>query len=246
MTSFHGPPAAADTTGRSAPNVEHPGGHHAIRLSSDARRLARAAADLNTDVIIRMVRASIDDIGVIPTWEQLVQPVWQYLGSRSDRVNRHQAAEHMYVRAAMTALSLARRRPSPPAVLLACADEELQTFPLEALLAALEESGAPCCLLGARVPPEALATAIARLRPAAVVVWSQARDTADPAQIDTALNAYPTATIIAAGPGWNTTTLPAQAIRSIDLSTALSLTLAALDGHRGPRHDPDESRHRPW
>jgi hypothetical protein len=76
------------------------------------------------------VQASVEDIGVVSTWEQLVQPVSQYLGSRPDDIDGRAASEHMYVQSAMRALSTARRppRPFPPAVLLARADEELQVW----------------------------------------------------------------------------------------------------------------------
>ena len=77
-----------------------------VRLSSDARRLARAAEDRDTDLIARLVRESVDDIGMIATWERLVQPVWQYLGSRPGDLGS--AVEHMYVRSAMSALSAKR------------------------------------------------------------------------------------------------------------------------------------------
>ncbi|MCM4076206.1 cobalamin B12-binding domain-containing protein [Paractinoplanes hotanensis] len=201
----------------------------------DARRLARAATALDTDLIEQIVQTSVHNIGVVSTWEQLVQPVWRYLGSRIDDT-RHTASEYLYVQYAMRALSgVARpRRPSPPSVLLACADEELQVFPLEALVAALEESGASCRVLGARVPPDALATAARRLRPAVVIIWSQTRTTADPAQIDALLDARPAGTTIAAGPGWATADLSPHAVRSTDVSTALVLTLAVLEGHAHP------------
>ena len=52
------------------------------------------------------------------------------------------------------AAAAAQRR---PAILLACADEEQHSLPLEALAAALAETGVPSRLLGARVPPDALA-----------------------------------------------------------------------------------------
>jgi hypothetical protein len=61
--------------------------------------------DLDTDLIVQIVQASIDDIGVVSTWGQLVQPVWQYLGSRPDDIDGRAASEYMYVRSAMRALS---------------------------------------------------------------------------------------------------------------------------------------------
>ena len=201
-----------------------------VSLDSDARRLARAAQDLDTDLVARTVRKSVDEIGAILTWERLVQPVWQYLGSRSGDVGTGSAVEHMYVQSAMSALAAARRpRPASPTVLLACADEELQVFPLEALVVALEESGAACCVLGARVPPYALAAAAARLDPSVVVIWSQTRDTAAPGQIATAFEAAPAATVVAAGPGWSSVTLPPDAVRSTEWSTTLVLTLAVIE-----------------
>ncbi|MET0424335.1 MAG: MerR family transcriptional regulator [Actinoplanes sp.] len=201
-------------------------------LNPDARDLARAATDLDAEGVIRIVQAAIDRIGVVSAWEQLVQPVWQYLSSRTEESDERAASEHLYVQSAMTALASARRPPrfSPPSVLLACADEELQVFPLEALVAALEESGASCCVLGARVPAAALASAAERLRPAAVIIWSQTRATADPGQIVTVLDACPATTVVAAGPGWHTAYLPPRSLRSTDLSTALVLTLAILEG----------------
>jgi methanogenic corrinoid protein MtbC1 len=234
MISDHQTTTAAFMNSRFGPRrvVERAGTADSMPLSSDARRLARAAVDLDTDLITRIVRASVHDIGVILTWERLVQPVWQYLGSRADDRTEGSAAEHLYVRFAVGALSTDRRpnRPVPASVLLACADEELHVFPLEALVAALEESGTTCCVLGARVPAPALAAATARLNPAVVVIWSQTSDTATPAQIATVLDTDPTVAIIAAGPGWNSIALPVRAVRSADLSTTLVLTLAAIEG----------------
>jgi MerR family transcriptional regulator, light-induced transcriptional regulator len=202
-----------------------------ILLRGDARRLVRAAADFDTDLIARLVQKSIDDIGVVSTWERLVQPVWQYLGRRAEAADRTAASEHVYVQSAMRALSTARRpvRPAPPSVLLACADGELEAFPLEALVASLEESGTSCCVLGARVPGQAVEAAVALLHPAVVVIWSQTRETAGAEQITTVLDAHRGTTVVAAGPGWTSTSLPPPVLRPTDLSTALVLTLATLE-----------------
>jgi MerR family transcriptional regulator, light-induced transcriptional regulator len=193
---------------------------------ADARRLARAAADLDTELIARIVQNSVDSIGAISTWEQLIQPVWHHLAQDGD------VAELLFVQAARRALSTGRRRPvaARPSVLLACADEELQAFPLEALIVSLEESGTSCCTLGARVPPQALAAATARLQPAVVVIWSQTRDTAAATEVRTVAEARPATTIVAAGPGWTDAPLSSAVLRPTDLSTALVLILAILEG----------------
>lgn len=237
MTSNPSNGSTPEVTGRSRPARRAGSDRHSepepvVLFHPDARRLARAATDIDNEVILQLVRASIDAIGVVSTWERLVQPVWLYLRSRTDAYDKRTACEHVYVQSAMTALSEVRQPPrrSPPSVLLACADEEFQVFPLEAMVAALEESGVPCCVLGARVPPHALASAATSLCPAVVIVWSQTGETADPAQIAIVLKAYPATTIIAAGPGWNTANLPPQTVRPTSLSNALVLTLAALEG----------------
>ncbi|MET8152489.1 MerR family transcriptional regulator [Actinoplanes sp. NPDC049668] len=249
MPSNHAPAEVFGCSERARrPDSHRLGGHEPVSLfSPDARRLARAATDLDTDLMVRTVQASIDDIGVVSTWEQLVQPVWHYLGSQTDDHDQRVVSERIYVQSAMKALSAARRPPrlSPPSVLLACADEEVQVFPLEALVAALQESGASCCVLGARVPPYALANAAIRLRPPVVVIWSQSRETADPAQIAIVLEAHPTSTMIAAGPGWSPAELPPQAVRATDLSTALVLALAVLEGHTPPLTQPKAVSTRP-
>jgi hypothetical protein len=90
-----------------------PGNHDGVLLDADARRLARAAEDLDTDLIDRIVRKSVDEAGMIPTWERLVRPVWQYLGSRPGELGEGSAAEHTFVQTAMTALSAGRRSPRP-------------------------------------------------------------------------------------------------------------------------------------
>lgn len=63
-------------------------------------------------------------------------------------------------------------------MLLACAPDEQHTLPLEALNAALAQHGIPTRMFGSAVPADALAAAVRRLGPAAVVLWSQARATA--------------------------------------------------------------------
>ena len=151
---------------QSRPGLVEPG--RISLFDPNARQLARAAIDLDTGLIVQIVQASVDTVGVVSTWEQLVQPVWRYLGSRTGDNDQGAAAEHLYVQSAMTAMS------------------------------------------------------------------GQNRTTAGPAQIDEVLDAQPDATIIAAGPGWATANLSPRAIRSTDVSTALVLTLAVLEGHNQP------------
>jgi hypothetical protein len=117
---------------------------------------------------------------------------------------------------------------SPPRVLLACADDEHESLPLDAVAAALAESGVGCVALGARVPPHALSGAASRLRPAVVVIWSQTCDTADPAQLTPLLTTARGPAVLAAGPGWAAMTTAALVAQPTDVGTAVALTLALL------------------
>jgi hypothetical protein len=109
-------------------------------------------------------------------------------------------------------------------ILLACADEEQHSLPIEALAAALAAAGTPCRSLGARVPVGALLAAVRRTGPRAVLVWSHDRSTADPHQL-TVLGAdgHRPALVAAAGPGWDTVDLPTDVRRPDSLSAAVGL-----------------------
>ena len=65
-------------------------------------------------------------------------------------------------------------------VLLACTPGELHSLPLSALAAALAEHGIGVRLLGGELPGRALAAAVRRTGPAALLVWAQLAEHADP------------------------------------------------------------------
>jgi hypothetical protein len=196
--------------------------------------LIGAAVCLDVDTVIDTVATSIADHGVVWTWERLIRPVWTELASGRDDTDLPVAAQRLFSRAVSQVMATDRRSRdrAPARVLLACADEEHHTLPLDALAAALAEFGASSCVLGARVPPNAMAAAVRRLRPAVVVIWSQTGDTADPQQITSLLKVRPTPELITAGPGWDIAALPAQAATSTTVVAALKLTQALLGAAR--------------
>lgn len=202
------------------------------------RSLIRAAMSLDVDQVTDKVLQAITDRGVSWAWDRLIHPVWDALGGGNDSADAPIVAERLFSRA-MSEVLTAATRPSTRTsarVLLAAADEEARTLPLDALAAVLMESGVGTCVLGARVPPQAVAAAAGRLRPAVVVVWSQIPDTADPRQIASALSARPGSAVIAAGPGWSPATLPARAIPATGVVAASRTTSALLDGRARPRN----------
>lgn len=203
------------------------------RAGPAARGLARAAMRLDAEVISDTISHALATDGVVATWEGLLRPVLAGIGERHVATAGLIDVEHLVSRCvseAFAAVARSGRATGPARILLSCADEEQHTLPLEALAAALAEAGVTYRMLGARVPAAALVEAVNRTGPAAVVVWSHTRPTADPAQLS-ALLAVPRRPllVLAAGPGWRADTLPAGVVRPVDLAEAVSLALAVRD-----------------
>ncbi|GIE96262.1 transcriptional regulator [Paractinoplanes rishiriensis] len=233
------PAGVAASVGAAAANGETPpvpgaardGGGQAIPLgpaSPAARGLARAAMRLDVPAMRHLLTAALVEHGVIDTWAEVVVPVLIGIGERYQATERFVEVEHLLSRCLTEVLAAVPRPPGLPRVLLAAADEEQHTLPLEALAAALAEAGVPARLLGARVPPRALADAVTRTGPTAVVLWSQLPGTGDPTQLD-ALTAHPRPPFLvaAAGPGWPHE-LPAGVVQLTGLAEAVALVSAAV------------------
>ncbi|WP_341718418.1 MerR family transcriptional regulator [Micromonospora sp. FIMYZ51] len=204
------------------------------RAGPAARGLARAAMRMDAVAISETVSRAIATDGVVHTWDRLLRPILVGIGERHAATDALIEVEHLFSRcvsAAFAAVVAARPAlPGPPRILLSCADEEQHSLPLEALAAALAEAGVSHRMLGARVPVSALLDAIDRTGPAAVVVWSHLRLTADASQL-TALLTAPRRPllVLAGGPGWQADSLPAGVVRPVDLAEALSLAVAIRD-----------------
>ncbi|WP_433389142.1 MerR family transcriptional regulator [Micromonospora sp. KLBMP9576] len=203
------------------------------RAGPAARGLARAAARLDARAIGETIAHAVQAGGVIATWDGLLRPVLLGIGERHAATGGLVEVEHLMSRCVSEAFAVASRAGAsagPARILLSCADEEQHTLPLEALAAALAEAGVGYRMLGARVPLPALLEAVSRTGPAAVVIWSHTRVTADPAQLN-ALLAAPRRPllVLAAGPGWLADSLPAGVVRPVDLTEAVSLALAVRD-----------------
>jgi DNA-binding transcriptional MerR regulator len=207
------------------------GGGHAIpvgRAGPQARGLARAAARLDMPTVRSLIAAAVAEHGVVAAWTDLLVPVLIGIGKRHESTQRLVEVEHLLSRCVAEVLASVPRPASgsASAVLLACADEEQHSLPLEALAAALAERGLACHLLGARVPLDALLDAVRRIGPAMVVLWSQTPATADITQLTALLDLpHRPALIVAAGPGWGDN-LPPAALTPASLSEALSLAVA--------------------
>jgi len=164
------------------------GGGQAIPLGQvtpAARGLARAAMRLDASTMRAILEDEVATRGVIAAWDDVAVPVLIGIGERHQATQRFVEVEHLISRCVSEVLGAVPRPQgsSPSRVLLAAADEEQHTLPLEALAAALAEAGVPTRMLGGRVPVQALDDAITRTGPAVVVLWSQIGETGDPAQL---------------------------------------------------------------
>ncbi|MEU4565910.1 MerR family transcriptional regulator [Micromonospora sp. NPDC023956] len=207
------------------------------RAGPVARGLARAAMRLDSVSVGRTIEESIATGGVVATWEKLLRPVLTGIGERHAATAALIEVEHLFSRCVTEAFAVVTRaNPTGglPRILLSCTNDEQHTLPLEALAAALAEAGVGCRMLGARVPVASLVAAVTRTAPAAVVLWSHLRTTANPAQL-TAVLAVPNRPllVLAAGPGWWDDTLPAGVVRPVSLAEAVSLALAVRDSLDG-------------
>jgi DNA-binding transcriptional MerR regulator len=157
-------------------------------VRQECRGLARAAVRLDAAAVEEQLTSVVEQYGLTAAWQEVIVPTLHAVGRKwASSGDRYVEVEHLLSWHISTVL---RRRTPPPAardatgagpVVLACVPGEEHTLPLEALNAGLCERGVPTRMFGASVPVEALSAAVRRLGPAAVVLWSQARSTADPA-----------------------------------------------------------------
>ncbi|MFE5792623.1 MerR family transcriptional regulator [Streptomyces sp. NPDC056503] len=209
VTSLPEPPAAP-AAGRTAG-----GGLPLGAVRQESRGLARAAVRLDGPAMEELLRAALAEYGLVATWEEIMAPTLHAVGRKWESSgDRYVEVEHLLSWHISTALRRAAvtgpapASPAPP-VVLACVPSEQHTLPLEALTAGLAERGLPTRMFGAAVPAEALDAAVRRMGPRAVVLWSQARSTANHALArhvaGTAFGVPGARTaplVLLAGPGW--------------------------------------------
>ncbi|MEU4412431.1 MerR family transcriptional regulator [Nocardia salmonicida] len=163
-----------------------------------------AAENMDISRLLDLLAAHITHHGVVPTWNQLCRPAFEYIVTRQQQGRGYIDVEHLLSWAITT--SLHRCVPPltdagrEPEIVLACTAGEHHVLPLEILRAALAEKGRAALLLGANVPDDALAQSLSRrTHPAVVVLWSQTPATAAPAALHAVAGHGP---VMSAGPGW--------------------------------------------
>ncbi|MFI0966319.1 MerR family transcriptional regulator [Streptomyces sp. NPDC021080] len=153
----------------------------------ECKGLARAAVRLDAPSMEDQLTSLVERHGVVVGWEEVMVPALHAVGRKWESAgDRYVEVEHLLSWHISRVLHRAPRpaEPKVPAagagpIVLACVPGEQHCLPLEALHAGLAEQGLPTRMFGPAVPPEALTAAVRRLGPAAVVLWSQTRSTAD-------------------------------------------------------------------
>ncbi|MFF1509778.1 MerR family transcriptional regulator [Streptomyces sp. NPDC058326] len=236
-------------------SARRPGAGNGLPLGDvrrECRGLARAAVRLDGPTLDSLLRDAVADHGLVTAWEEVMTPTLHAVGRRWETSgDRYVEVEHLLSWHVSTALRrVTSNGPVPvaavPPLLLACVPGEQHTLPLEALAAGLAERGLPGRMFGAAVPAEALDAAVRRTGPAAVVLWSQARSTANHALArHVAASSFGVRgarthpLVLLAGPGWAGRSVPAGMLRPGGLREALD-SLSRLYGERSAEAAVDE------
>jgi DNA-binding transcriptional MerR regulator len=186
-----------------------------------------AARDLDNARCLAALEHALATRGVVEVWERVCRPALLTVdadqhATDGDSETGFVDREHV-LSWAITAMLHRVDRPAAngPLVLLACAESERHTLPLEALSAALAECRVAVRMLGADVPTATLVHAVATARPAAVVLWAHSQATARIEAVR-ALGAFPVRRVTA-GPGW-----PRRRLSGTDRAANLSSAVALL------------------
>lgn len=192
------------------------GGSRALRLgradSMQSRGLARAALRLDAQAVRDTIMESLAAHGTITTWTTLLIPVLRAMGQRWETRGDCVDAEHLLSReiaAAMRHRQEPGDSPTGRTALLACAPDEDHVLALDTLTAVASEHCVPTVNLGARVPTSTLLESARRVRPAVVAVWAQTRETGDADCWTTLRERGANRRLLALGPGWDRSRLPA-------------------------------------
>lgn len=222
---------ALRTTKPPAPEIVAPrdGGSSLLRefstRSASVLGLSRAAMTMDAVATQRLLTDSIEALGVVTVWDDVLRPVLAALASRWEQSGECVEVEHFVHECALAAMIGATpmvtvpRNPRP--VLLCCAPDEQHSLPMYVLRAALAREGIGTQMLGAALPAAALAAAVRKTGPAAVAVWAQLPRHAQAAVFEEVPRTRQRVRLFACGPGWFTTELPDRVDRLDDLSDAL-------------------------
>jgi DNA-binding transcriptional MerR regulator len=176
------------------------------------------------------VARSLDRSGAVEAWTSRLAPLLVEVGDQWERTGACVEIEHLASDAVAGGLryhtrrSVERYKPDEKErpVVLACLEKEDHALPLLAVAAALAERSIRVRTLGAATPVSSLSTAVRRIRPAAVFIWSSAPETADTDALRTLARTRPSYSLVVGGPGWQVPGTPDGWVNSLaDAVTSL-------------------------
>ncbi|GAA1583129.1 MerR family transcriptional regulator [Kribbella sancticallisti] len=168
------------------------------------------ANSMDSDRLTHEVARSLDRSGAVEAWTSRLMPLLVEVGDQWERTGACVEVEHLASDAVAGGLRYHTRRAverfkpneSERPVVLACLEREDHALPLLALAAAMAERAIRVRTLGAATPVSSLSTAVRRIRPAAVFIWSSAPETADLDALRTLARTRPAYSLVVGGPGW--------------------------------------------
>lgn len=184
---------------------------------------AAAVEALDPFGALNRAERAVAQYGPGPAWTDVFVPVLHELGDRWQFSGQGVEREHVASAAIEQALTAYTRRRTPahssPLLLGVAAAGEGHVLPLHALAAAATAEGITSTVLTA-LPSLSLLEAVAGLRPAAVLIWSQAAATADTRLLRGLPDRVPA--VYVGGPGWKRRRIPRQISILADLDAALA------------------------
>ncbi|ONI84053.1 MerR family transcriptional regulator [Saccharothrix sp. ALI-22-I] len=204
-----------------------PTGGRGLKLQAANRRargVGRAALAMDSAAVQMLLADALEADGVVTTWDEVVRPVMAAIAARWEHSGVGVEVSHLVeecvlatlVRATPIVTSPRNHRP----VLLTCMPDERHDLPLYPLAAVLAQRGVGARQLGAALPADALAAAVRRTAPAAVVLWAQLPRYADPGVVTALPRTRQQVRVFAGGPGWERGVVPQPAERINDLASA--------------------------
>ena len=206
-----------------------------------ARGLGRAALAMDPVAVGALLEESIATEGLVATWNDVARPVLAAVGQRWATSGRGVEVEHLLSECLIAvfgarAAGLHRRAaaagvPRPPAPARAArrhAHRDARRPAGRARRPARRARHRAAARSGPALPADALAAAVRRTAPAAVVLWSQLEPTADTAMIAALPVTRPRFRTYVAGPGWDGAALPAGVSRLASLTDAIERIGAAV------------------
>lgn len=166
--------------------------------------LFRAAFALDSHYLELTVDTYIKKFGAIATWEGILVPLLERIGTNWEETKKGVAVEHLLsesIKHSFYSPDLILGQMQRP-VLLAAVHEEQHCLALYALKAALHEKGIAAHFLGARTPVDAIVEIIKRVAPPAVFLWALMPENANPAFLKSLPAVRPAPRIIIGGSGW--------------------------------------------